>query len=58
MWECRIYHCFDKIKGALKQLWETVLKACKVNVEQNDHLVKLDLIMDNMIKNFSDPEMM
>ena len=58
MREHRIYRRFDKIKGALEQLWETVLEARKANVEQNDRLVKLDLIMDNMIKNFCDPEMM
>jgi hypothetical protein len=56
--ERRIYRRFDKIKGALEQLRETVLEARKANVEQNDRLVKLDLIMDNMIKNFCDPEMM
>ena len=56
--ERRIYRRFNKIKGALEQLWETVLEARKANIEQNDRLVKLDLIMDNMIKHFCDPEMM
>ena len=56
--ECRIYRRFEKIKGALKELRETVLVARRANVEQNDRLVKLDLIMDNMINNFCDPELM
>jgi hypothetical protein len=40
------------------ELRETVLEARRANVEQNDRLVKLDLIMDNMINNFCDPELM
>lgn len=58
MKQARMEHQFFKVKNAMKTLREELAEARRINYEQDDHLHKIDLVMENIINKYLDPSSM